>query len=63
MGPNAYRNIAQSVEQRADNAEVDGPNPSIPTIILSSSSTVLRVRLISVYTEFDSLGLDQLVWR
>ena len=26
-----YRNIAQSVEQRADNAEVDGPNPSIPT--------------------------------
>ena len=26
-----HRNIAQSVEQRADNAEVDGPNPSIPT--------------------------------
>lgn len=29
--PFLYRNIAQSVEQRADNAEVDGPNPSIPT--------------------------------
>ena len=28
-----HRNIAQLVEQRADNAEVGGPNPLIPTNI------------------------------
>lgn len=28
-----YRNIAQLVEQRADNAEVGGPSPPIPTNI------------------------------
>ena len=53
---NEYDPLAQAVEHVTFNHGVLGSSPRWVTKIYSLSSTVLRARLISAYTKFNSLG-------